>query len=125
MFKIDNKKNIHITRGDIGTIEFSIMDGEVPYTFTNGDIVRIGVFAKNDMNTLIFQKDTEVTESATKVDIELTSEETKIGDIINKPVDYWYEIQLNPDTNPQTIIGYDDLGAKIFKLYPEGTEETE
>lgn len=125
MFKIDSKKNIHITRGDIGTIEFSIMDGETPYTFTNGDIVRIGVFAKNDMNTLIFQKDTEVTESATKVDIELTSEETKIGDIINKPVDYWYEIQLNPDTEPQTIIGYDDLGAKLFKLYPEGTEETE
>lgn len=125
MFKIDSNKTIHITRGDIGTIEFSIMNGQNPYTFEVGDIVRLGVFNKKDMNSLIFQKDVEVNESATKVDIELTEEDTKIGDIINKPVEYWYEIQLNPDTEPQTIIGYDENGAKLFKLYPEGIEGTE
>lgn len=125
MFKIDNNKTIHITRGDIGTIEFSIMNGEEPYNFTIGDIVRFGLFAKGNMDNLIFQKDIEVEESTDKIDIELTPEDTKIGGIINKPVSYWYEIQLNPDTNPQTIIGYDELGAKIFKLYPEGIEETE
>lgn len=125
MFKIDSNKTIHITRGDIGTIEFSIMNGQNPYTFTEGDIVRLGVFNKKNMNSLVFQKDVQVTGSVTKVDIELTEEDTKIGDIINKPVEYWYEIQLNPDTEPQTIIGYDDLGAKVFKLYPEGIEATE
>ena len=62
-------------------------------------------------------------EATTSVDLSLDSTETTIGDIINKPVEYWYEIQLNPDTEPQTIIGYDENGAKIFKLYPEGVKE--
>ena len=124
MFKIDSNKTIHITRGDIGTIEFSILNSDgTNYSFQVGDKVRLGVFASKDMSKLIFQKDIEINEVKTKVDIELTEEETKIGNIINKPVDYWYEIQLNPDTEPQTIIGYDEDGAKIFKLYPEGTEE--
>lgn len=124
MFKIDNNKTIHITRGDIGTIEFSILNSDgTNYSFQVGDKVRLGVFASKDMSKLIFQKDIAIDEVKTKVDIELTDEETKIGSIINKPVDYWYEIQLNPDTEPQTIIGYDEAGAKIFKLYPEGTEE--
>ena len=124
MFKIDSNKTIHITRGDIASIEFSVLnkDGSA-YEFKSGDVVRLGVFAKKDMNDLIFSKDITVSTASEKVEINLTAEETKIGDIINKPVDYWYEIQLNPDTTPQTVIGYDEDGAKIFKLYPEGTEE--
>ena len=54
------------------------------------------------------------------VTISLSSTDTRIGEIINKPVDYWYEIELNPDTTPQTIIGYDADGPKILKLFPEG-----
>ena len=124
MFKIDSNKTIHITRGDIATIEFSALNSDgTSYTFQVGDLVRFGVFTKKNMNDLIFQKDITVNEATTKVDIDLLEEDTKIGDIINKPVEYWYEIQLNPDTEPQTIIGYDENGAKIFKLYPEGTEE--
>lgn len=124
MFKIDSNKTIHITRGDIATIEFSALNSDgTSYTFQVGDLVRFGVFTKKNMNDLIFQKDVTVNEATTKVDIDLLEEDTKIGDIINKPVEYWYEIQLNPDTEPQTIIGYDEDGAKVFKLYPEGTEE--
>ena len=59
---------------------------------------------------------------AESVTINLTKEDTKIAEIINKPVDYWYEIEMNPDTEPQTIIGYDEDGEKIFRLYPEGSE---
>ena len=59
------------------------------------------------------------------VRIRLRREDTKIGDIIHKPVKYWYEVELNPDTEPQTIVGYDDDGPKIFTLYPEGADENE
>ena len=52
----------------------------------------------------------------------MTGEDTKIGQVINKPIDYWYEIELNPEINPQTVIGYDNDGAKIFKLFPEGAD---
>ena len=45
-----------------------------------------------------------------------------IGEVINKPTNYWYEIELNPNTQPQTIIGYDEDGEKLFVLYPEGSD---
>ena len=52
----------------------------------------------------------------------LSKTDTKIGEVINKPTDYWYEVEVNPHTNPQTIIGYGEEGAAIFKLFPEGDE---
>ena len=55
----------------------------------------------------------------------LTEQDTRIGDVISKPVDYWYEVTLNPYTNPQTFIGYDEDGAKVFKLFPEGNDVDE
>jgi hypothetical protein len=73
----------------------------------------------------VLQKDTKVTSASTKVSISLLSADTKIGEYINKPTDYWYEIELNPDTAPQTIVGYDEDGAKVFRLYPEGREMNE
>lgn len=63
-----------------------------------------------------------VLEDTTQVEMALYGEDTKFGEVISKPVDYWYEIELNPDTNPQTIVGYDEEGAKIFKLFPEGKD---
>ena len=68
------------------------------------------------------QKDFPVASDTQSVEISLTMEDTKIGDIISKPEDYWYEIELNPETNPQTIVGYDEDGPKVFKLFPEGGE---
>ena len=73
------------------------------------------------------KKDYGIEVNATTVTLTLTGKDTKFGGIINKPTNYWYEIELNPETNPQTIVGYDDEGPKLFCLHPEGneTEETE
>ena len=57
--------------------------------------------------------------------ISLGSGETKVGGVINRPQDYWYEIELNPDTMPQTIVGYDSDGPKVFRLLPEGGDSDE
>ena len=121
MFVILNDKTICLTRGDIANIVVSanLQDGQV-YTFTAGDVVRFRVFKKRDCASTVIQKDVEVDTESETVTICLTKEDTKIADIINKPVDYWYEIEMNPDTEPQTIIGYDENGEKIFRLYPEG-----
>lgn len=125
MFKIDDT-NIKITRGDVGVISLLAEDVEGrDYLFVKGDIVRMKVFEKKNHENIVLTKIVEVEEPATSVDILLTSEDTKIGEIINKPVDYWYEIELNPETNPQTILAYDDDGAKIFTLYPEGGDVNE
>jgi hypothetical protein len=60
-----------------------------------------------------------------EVEIFLGEEDTKIGEVISKPKDYWYEVELNPFDHPQTIIGYDEDGAKVFKLFPEGDDINE
>lgn len=123
MFKINQDKSIYLTRGDIANILVSAKtsDGKL-HTFQNGDVVRFKVFKRRDCGCVEIQKDTVVEEEATGVTIYLSKEDTKIGDVISKPTNYWYEVELNPDTEPQTIIGYDEEGEKLFVLYPEGSD---
>ena len=131
MFRINEKtKEINLTRGDIACIEVGALnDDETDYVFEIGDVVRLKVFEKKKCHCVVLEKDTTVEISGTTVEINLTSEDTKIGDIISKDVDYWYEIELNPDTAPQTIIGYEideetkKPWEKIFKLLPEGDDK--
>jgi hypothetical protein len=120
MFAMDSDLTIHITRGDIGVINVSASSNDSSHIFKPNDIVRLKIFQKKNCNAVVLTKDVTVYREASSVDINLFSDDTKIGEIINKPVDYWYEIELNPETYPQTIIGYDQKGPKIFRLYPEG-----
>lgn len=122
MFAIKRDNSIHLTRGDIAVIQVSALDDGDTYTFKPGDVVRFKVFEKNKCENVVLTKVVDVPAEVSTVDISLTSEDTKIGNIINKPVDYWYEIELNPDAMPQTLIGYDEKGEKIFRLYPEGDD---
>lgn len=119
MFVINSDKSIHITRGDIGVIEVGAKDGKSNHAFSNGDIIRLSVSEKNNYDNVVLRKEVVAEEGVETVDIPLLSSDTKIGESINKPVDYWYEIELNPDTAPQTLVGHDDKGAKVFRLYPE------
>ena len=122
MFEIDGDMTIYITRGDMALFTVTAEENGELHKFYPGDVVRMKVFQKKNCENVAFQKDFPVIEETTMVEILLTEEETKIGDVISKPVDYWYEVELNPYTNPQTIIGYDDDGPKIMKLYPEGRD---
>lgn len=122
MFSVSDDLSISVTRGDVAAFSVSAEVNGSPYIFKEGDIVRIKVTEKKACENVIFQKDFPVTAATENVSILLTEEDTKIGDVISKPTDYWYEIELNPYSNPQTIIGYDEDGAKIFKLFPEGKD---
>lgn len=118
MFKIEENK-IHLTRGDCCTISLNVED----YTFKAGDVVTFSIYNKRGLDMQpIFQKSITVEQEADSIDLELTSSDTKIGDIKNYPIDYWYEVELNDN---QTLIGYDEEGAKILKLYPEGADEND
>jgi hypothetical protein len=119
MFRINEDMTIECTRGD--AVLFSVganINGEA-YSFSVGEVVRFSVFGKKDCTNVVLQKDTTIRQPSNKVRIELSGEDTKIGEAINKATDYWYEVELNPDSYPQTIIGYDQDGAKVFRLYPE------
>ena len=121
MFKIDNDtKQINLTRGDIATFKITALnDDKTKYQFKENDKVTLSIYEKKNLENLKLTKSVVVTTPGEYVELSLTSEETKIDDLINKPVEYWYELVLNDN---QTIIGYDEEGAKIFKLYPEGDE---
>ena len=122
MFVVNEDMSIYATRGDIVFFTLTADDKGANYVFQPGDVVRFTVYGKKDAENVLLQKDFPVFEAAEEVAIFLGEENTRIGDVISKPTDYWYEIELNPDTRPQTIIGYDEDGAKVFRLYPEGNE---
>ena len=121
MLEIKKDKTICLTRGDVANIivNAKLQDGSM-YTFQPGDVVRLLVYKIREVSAVVIRKETTVEQEASSVTISLAKEDTRFGDAISSPVDYWYEVEVNPDTNPQTIIGYDAEGEKIFRLYPEG-----
>lgn len=123
MFKVNNDKSIYVTRGDILDFKVSADYYGENYGFKAGDIVRVKVFEKNGCDCVVLQRDFVVEADTEEVDILLTGTDTKIGEVIHKPKDFWYEVELNPMTNPQTLIGYDEDGPKIFRLFPEGADK--
>lgn len=120
MFVINEDLSINITRGDAAAFSVGALIGEAEHTFKVGNVVRFKVFEKKNCEEVVLKKDITVSEETKIVEITLGRYETKIGDAISKPTEYWYEVELNPETYPQTIIGYDENGAKVFRLYPEG-----
>ena len=125
MFTLNDDLSIYATRGDIVFFSVTAEEDGKPYKFQAGDVVRIKVYGKKDAENVVLQKDFAVSDITESVEIYLTEEDTKIGRVISKPTDYWYEVELNPHDNPQTIIGYDEDGAKVFKLFPEGDDVPE
>ena len=120
MFKINDDMSIYLTRGDAVSITLNAQDNGENYIFRAGDLVRFKVFEKTACHCVVLQKDVRVESDTESVAISLTAEDTKVGSEISKPTDYWYEVEMNPETQPQTIIGYNEDGAKVFRLYPEG-----
>lgn len=117
----DKKGNIEHTRGDILPLGISTTnDDGSDYIFKVGDVVRFSIYKQGDCSCVELQKDVVVNEATKEVLIDLTKEDTRIGELISEPVVYNYEVELNPDTRPQTIIGYTlKDGAKLFTLTPE------
>ncbi len=122
MFVINEDLTIYCTRGDAAIFSVGANIGETAYTFKVGDVVRFKVFEKKNCEEVVLQKDVTVAEETSAVEIVLEGDDTAFGEFISKPTDFWYEVELNPETYPQTIIGYDDNGAKVFRLFPEGGE---
>lgn len=128
MYKINEDLSIYVTRGDTVLFDVKANDADgTPHTFMPGDLVRIKVYKKKKADEVVLQKDFHIAAPTQKVQIYLSKEDTKIGEVISKPVTYWYSIALiNPDNEEQTIIGYDDeMGAKTFVLLPEGGDKQE
>lgn len=127
MLKIDSddEYRILLTRGDRGCIRVTAFDevSNENYIFREGDKLSfVAVPKKGYTEGDVLRKDVYVSEDTEYVDIDLLPEDTKINDMINKKVTYWYNVVLNDD---QTIIGSDENGEKTLILYPEVGEGNE
>lgn len=125
MFVINEDLSIYVTRGDAAVFSVTCDNNGVNHVFKAGDVVRLKVYGKKDATNVVLQKDFHIFKETEVVAMYLSEHDTKFGDVISKPTDYWYEVELNPYTDPQTLIGYDEDGAKVFKLFPEGADVPE
>lgn len=126
MFVLNDDNSIYVTRGDGLYFDFYADNGGKNYKFQPGDVLQISVAVKKDMSSVVLQKRFPVEDYTEKVRIYLTKRDTRIGGVISKPTDYWYQIRLNPDDEtPQSIISYDEDGPKLFRLFPEIEEINE
>lgn len=117
-------RNIQITRGDVLPITISAnseIDGSA-YEFQIDDIIRFKIMQKDRVEAVLLSKDFKITEVGTEQQITIPANDMKIGELKSKPIDYWYEIELNPDTEKtNTIEGYDkEDGPAIITILPEG-----
>ena len=115
--------SIYVTRGDTVYLKITCEKNGKPYTFQPGEVIRFNVCEKKNCDNVVLQKDFPVTATTQSVEIILDGNDTKIGGVISKPVDYWYEVVLNPFDNPMTIIGYDAEGTRVFRLFPEANDK--
>ena len=109
MAKMDENYNIETTRGDVLSFNVKTINknDNTPYVFQVGDVIRFKIMEANNCEQILVQKDVIVSEISKSVLLTIPSDEMKIGNIINTPVDYWYEVELNPDTDSRiTILGY-------------------
>ena len=109
-----------VNRGNMLSFGIRKKDGN---SFQAGDVVRMKVMEKNNVENVVIQKDFTIETDTEIMPIVLLSSDTKIGELINRPVDYWYEIELYPDTEyTQTLVGYKEEPA-LFTLRPEGGDK--
>ena len=93
MFVVNSEDlSIYATRGDAVAFTVSAEKDGAPQKFLAGDVVRFTVYGRKDASNVLLQKDFPVTEATETVGIYLSEADTKIGKVISKPSDYWYEI---------------------------------
>ena len=121
MLRIDpeDEFTIHLTRGDRCSLKVKAVDAETQeqYYFPAGCKVTFAIIPKLGYTEgAVLRKTVDVLEDTDEVEILLTEEDTKIGDMIDKKVKYWYNVVVNDDV---TIIGSDEDGEKTIIIYPE------
>lgn len=121
MIIVNEDNSIYFTRGDTVAFTVNATYKKEPFTFNEGESLNFRVTEKKNTTNVMLEKGFPISETTEEVQIVLSSDETKIGEEISKPVDYWYEVEyIDKYGHVQTIIGYDESGPKILKIFPEG-----
>lgn len=115
----DDEYTLHLTRGDRCCLKVYAIDEKTQekYYFEKGSVVSFIIVPKKGYTEgAVLRKNVTVLEDTQEVEFLLTENDTKIGDMIDKKVKYWYNVVVNDDI---TIIGSDENGEKTIIIYPE------
>ena len=123
MFVVNEDNSIFCTRGDVVYFSIKAEKDGVDYEFQPGDMIQAKVYSKKNCKNVVLQKNKTLSEATKLVEFALDTAETKFEELISKPKDYWYEVELINEIGVQTIIGYDEDGPKLFRIYPEGDDK--
>jgi hypothetical protein len=118
MFKFTNN-TFHVTRGDSGSVTISYQDGSV---LPAGATLMFRVYEQNGFDSdPIIDLAQDLEEGLTSYELVIDGEETsKFDNPAGEKEAYWYELKIGPDN---TVLGYDETGAKIFYVYPTGKDK--
>ena len=128
MIRLDENDltTLHVTRGDRVTFRVYVIDRKTQerYTFPAGVWVSFCVIEKlgYTLENPLLRKKVYVPDDTTEVEFTLTSDDTKIGEMIDKKQKYWYNVVVNDDI---TVLGSDENGEKVIIIYPEVGEKDE
>lgn len=127
MLRIDpnDEYTLHLTRGDRCSFKVYAREEQTQQIcyFPAGCTVTFAIVPRQGYTDgAVLRKTVNVTEDVTEVEFLLTEEDTKIGEMIDKKVKYWYNVVVNDDI---TIIGSDENGEKAIIIYPEVGENNE
>lgn len=121
----DDEYTLHLTRGDRCTFKVYATEEKsgLRCYFPAGCDVTFAIVPKlGYTDGPLLRKTVHVLEDTQEVEFTLTEEDTKIGDMIDRKVKYWYNVVVNDDI---TIIGSDENGEKTIIIYPEVGENDE
>lgn len=135
----EDNTTIYLTRGDTTHTDYNRLafyypiynyetEEEEKYEFQPEDKITFVVYEKKGYTkNELLRKNYTISSlgyviPTTTPELILTEEDTKVFDLTNKAKTYWYDLILN-DTN--TILGYDQDGAKKIIVYPEYEESGE
>ena len=119
MFIIDDKQNIHLSRGDEMNFDVEFVDFETgeKYVFQNGDKLTFTV-AKNLRKNYVFQLSKYIAGPTESVNFEITDT------LWLNECAYVQELEYDVILNDKfSVICYDMQGAKKLFLYPRTYEE--
>lgn len=135
----EDNTTLYLTRGDVTHEDYNRLafyypiynfetQEEEEYEFQLDDKISLIIYEKKGYTKKeLLKKDYTLRDlgysiPSTKPEIVLTSEDTKVFELTNKPKTYWYDLVLNDTT---TMLGYDFNGAKKMIVYPEYEESEE
>lgn len=118
MFKFTNN-TFHVTRGDSGSVTIEYQDGSNLPAST----ILFRVYEKDglDAEPKINIEDNLPGDTNSYI-LEIPGYETmKLDNPVGEKDEYWYELKIGLEN---TVLGYDETGAKLFYVYPTGKDKT-